>query len=111
MQIGQIRIWPNNNHPKIAANGLVTLDEVMNVKFTLFKSSNDLFVGFPGKYGEKVNPDTGKKPWYSDVQITDESFRTELTAAILEAYHSKISNDNLNQGEAPGATNQDQCPF
>lgn len=105
MNIGQIRVWPTDKHPKVAANGIVTLDEVMNVKFTVFKGPKGLFVGFPGKYGEKVDPKTGKKPWYSDVQVTDENFREELSKAILNAYGGS-TNNNLNQGEAPGPTDQ-----
>lgn len=114
MKIGDIKVWPTKGNSVIKANGLVTLDDVLNVKFTIMNGSKGMFVGFPGKYGDKVDDKTGKKPWYPDVSFpkNDEAdtFRQQLTAAIVNAYTTATGSD-LNQGQASGPTNQDSCPF
>lgn len=113
MNIGDIKIWPTKGNSSVKANGIVTLNDVMNVKFTIFNGSKGTFVGFPGKYGEKVDPNTGKKPWYPDVSFPKndeaEQFKNKLNQAIVNAYNKATGND-MNQGTAAGPTNQ-ECPF
>lgn len=106
-EITNVQVFPlKREHKTIKANGSFTINDAFKIKFTIMSGSKGLFVGFPGKYGEKVDPETNKKPWYSDVICIKEEVKTELTATILKAYNNKTSN-NLNQGEAEGPNNQE----
>lgn len=109
-----IKVWPlKNKHPKVLANGMFTMSETFRIKFTLFKSSKGLFVGFPGKYADKIDPETGKKQFYPDVKILDDNIRNQLTELIVTEYNRETGNTALNQGDAPGPTNQESnnIPF
>jgi DNA-binding cell septation regulator SpoVG len=108
MEISDIKIW-KAKHDKVAANGQVVLGGKLRVKFTVFRGQKGLFVGFPGKYGDKVNPETGKKPFYPDVKVVDEEFGKELTSTLLKAYNDSVG--GMSQGEAAGPTNQSKAPF
>lgn len=111
--ITDIQVWPlKKEHPSIKANGSFVVNEAFKVKYTLFKGPKGLFVGLPGRRGDKIDEETKKFPWYPDVTVIDEDVRKQMNTAILSAYNEKTGNTSLNQGEAPGATNQgDNIPF
>lgn len=109
--ISNIRVWPlKKPHAKIAANGDFIVDGGFKVKFTLFKSAKGMFVGLPGRYGDTPGED-GKKPWYADVSFVDDNVRNELTERVVAEYNKATGGETMNQGEAPGPTNQSNIPF
>lgn len=108
--ITEVKVWPlKKDHPKIKANGSMVIDDVWRMRFTVVNGPTGLFVGFPGKYGEKVDSETGKKPWYSDVYCLDDGVRKEINTEILAAYNKEIG--NTDQGAPPDPVDKDQIPF
>ena len=110
--VSEVRVWPIKN-PKfsIRANGVFTYNGAFQLKFSLIKGSKgDLFVSFPGKYGDKVDPKTNKKIFYPDIKCLDDDVRTQLSAAAIAEYNKATGNDSMNQGDADGPTNQTNMP-
>ena len=112
-KISEVKVYPlKKEHPKIKANGTLLIDDAWKIKFAVFNGPKGLFVGWPGRYGDKVDEETGKKPWYADVQIIDPEVHKQVGDAVLKVYNEQIGNTSLNQGEAAGPTNQDDnIPF
>lgn len=107
--ITDVKVWPlKNTKPgmKIKANGMFIYDGAFKLKFSLFQGSQGMFVSFPGKYGEKKDTTTGKNIFYPDIKCMDDNVRTQLNAAAIAEYNKATGNDNMDQGEAPGPTNQ-----
>lgn len=104
-----------NTSPKIKANGTFVIGGAYKVKYTLFSGPKGLFVGLPGQYGSKPNPETGKKEWYPNVSCINDEASRELNKAVIAAYNKKTGNSSMNQGEAEGPSNQapddDGVPF
>lgn len=115
MEVTEIKVWPIKKPSNLKANGSLVVGNVLRLKFTVVQGKEGLFVGWPGKWGDKVNPETGKKPFYKDISFVDSEqgklFNTELNALVLVEY-AKATGLDLNQGEAPGPVNQsDGIPF
>lgn len=103
-----------NGSPKIKANGSFVIGGSYKVKYTLFSGPKGLFVGLPGQYGTKVDPETGKKEWYPNVSCINDEAKRELDKAVIAAYNKKTGNTGANQGSAPEPSNQaddDGVPF
>lgn len=108
-KVTEMKVYPlKKSHPKVKANGSFVYDDVLHINFTLFQGPEGLFVGFPGKYGEKVNPETGKKPFYCDVRPVKSEVGDELRKEIEEqalSIYNRMTGD-LSQGEAEGPSDQ-----
>jgi len=105
--ITEVKVWPlKNAHPKIKANAAFVVNNAFKIKCTVFNGPKGLFVGLPGRYGDKVNPETNKKPWYSDVDCITEDARSEMTKAVIEEYNKVAGNAPSSQGEAAGPSDQ-----
>lgn len=110
MNIGSIKIWPTKGQTSLKANGIVTLSDVLNVKFAIVNGSNGMFVSFP----QKVVKTDGETKYYPEVSFPKseeaDKFRGQLTKEILNAYSKATgASDNMNQGEASGPDSQ--LPF
>lgn len=112
MNITNVLVWPTTNNTKIAANGMVTFDEAVQVKFVLLKGKDTLFVGFPGKYGDKLNKETGEKEktWFADVNVKSKQLKEQINTAVVKAYQEKTGGSSLDQGSPPAAEDQ-SLPF
>lgn len=96
IDLSDIQIWPlKNDHPTIKANGSLVIDKVFKLKFVLRKGPTGLFVGFPGKFGDKVD-ENGKKTWYADVTCIDKEVVKQVNETVIAAYNKKTGN-TLNQ--------------
>lgn len=103
--ISDVKVFPmKNKHPRIRANCSFVVAGRFRVKCTVAESPKGLYVGFPGRYSEKLDPETGKKIWYDDVCPVSKDAREEITSIIMTAY--KKLND---KSETP--TNRDNIPF
>ena len=110
--ISDVKVWPSkNSSSKVKANGSFVVNESFKVKYTLFSGPKGLFVGLPGKYGEK----DGKKEWYADVLIINPEVQKQVNQAVIAAYNQKTGNKSyMNQGIAAGPVAQDdedELPF
>lgn len=83
-----IRVFPTkNNTGTIKASGKVVIAGVAEVAFTVRDNGRGPWVGWPGRYSEKVGQD-GKKTWFSDVRIVDEQAGEEVSRQILAEFRS-----------------------
>jgi len=105
--ITDVKVWPRKQgNGKALANCQFTYDGTLKIRCTLWKGQKGPFVGFPGNYGQKTD-ENGKKIFYPDVSCLKDEVKNELQAAVLSEYNKSNGNDGMNQGEAPGPTNQD----
>ena len=105
--ISDIQVYPlKNPHPTIKANLSFVINEAFKVKATLIQGPSGLFVGFPGKFGDKIDEQTKKQPFYADIVCFNKETSKQLNEAVLAAYQSKTGRTELNQGTAPGPTDQ-----
>jgi len=113
-EISDVRVWPfKSDTGSTVAFGDFVLAGAAKIKFSIKKGTKGLFVGFPGKFGEKPDPKTGKKVWYSDVTITDEDTQRTLSRLAITEYQKKTGQSDMHQGEPSGPTSQvdDNIPF
>ena len=104
--IKAIQVWPNKtNRPTIAGNGSFLYNEAFKIKFTLFKGPKGLFVGLPSTKSNKMDEKTGKPIYYPDVKCMDDELLTQINTECITKYNEVVGG-SLNQGEAPGPTNQ-----
>lgn len=108
--ISDVKVWPlKKEHKSIAANASFVVDGFV-VKCRVMKSSKGLFVGLPSRQYEDKD---GNKKWNDEVFPVNEETRKNLNDAVLNAYNKAAGNTQMNQGEAPGPTDQtkDNIPF
>jgi DNA-binding cell septation regulator SpoVG len=67
-------------------NGDFIVDDAFRIRFSLMRGPQGMFVSLPGRYGEKPDPETGKKVWYSEVFAVTDEIKNQLNAAVLNAY-------------------------
>lgn len=88
--ISNVRIFPMNGSGSMKAGGKTTIAGVLDVSFKIMDGKNGLWVGWPGRYSEKLGPD-GSKRWFSDVFFLDDDVRTEVNAILLGEYQNSLS--------------------
>ena len=96
MLVSNIRLFPLKTEGSIKANGKVIINDMFEVSFRIMSGSKGLFVGWPGKFGEKLNEE-GKKPWYPEFKVLDEGVREEINSAIMTEF------ENQKGSKAPSA--------
>ena len=110
MSISEIKVWPlKKDHPKIKANVQFVVDNTWKIKGTLMAGEKGLFVGLPGKYGEQVDPKTGKKPWWPDISCVNKEAQQQLNEEVVKAYNKITGNRPSNQ-DTQDSSPEDQTP-
>jgi DNA-binding cell septation regulator SpoVG len=112
-EISDIRVWPTRGDGKIKANADFVYDGQIRIKCSVREGPKGNFVGFPGRYGDKVDPKTNKKKWYSDVYFIDNDLKSTIETQVMSEYQKALNSDGMHQGEGAGPTNQEsgQVPF
>ena len=106
--ISDVKVWPvKRENSRVKANASFIVNNAFRVKCTVFNGEKGMFVGLPGKYSEKVDPETNKKKWYPDVDVIDDTVRKQMTDAVLKEYNNAINNTKT----APAAKSDDNIPF
>ena len=88
--ISNIRIYPTKLEGTTLANGKVTLFGVLDVSFRVMKSNGGLWIGYPGHLSAEAD-ENGKKQWYHDFYVSDETLREEMSQAILSSFEESKS--------------------
>lgn len=87
MNISKISIYPINSESKVKANGSISFDDLLVIKFTIIDTANGLMVMYPShKYQDK----DGTDKWSNDVYIIDKDTRDDIANEILSEY-SKVA--------------------
>ena len=111
LMISDVKVWPlKRNNAKVKANASFTIDNKFRIRCTIFQGQKGLYVGLPGKYGDKIDEETGKKVWYEDVTCINREARQELTQKVIDKFNEETGNV-MSQGSAPGPENQDNIPW
>lgn len=71
---------------KVKANGVVTLEDTVELKYALMQGPKEIFISWNG--GKAFETKDGKKGWDSPIKILDEAFNKKLTEEVLAKYSS-----------------------
>lgn len=108
--ISNVKCYPRD-HKTVKASGSFTIAKAFDVKFTLIKGPDGLFVGLPSRTYEK----DGETKRSYEVYCSDEDVRREMTAAIISAYNeqNKSSEKAAPEKEKSGtaSTTKRSVPF
>ena len=110
--ISGVLVWlpKGNTNSKIKANGVFTVNDAFQIKYTLFNGPKGMYVSLPGRYGDKIDEATGKKTWYSDVKVVSDEAKKQMEKAVLDAYNKKVGNATTKAIEAR-FQQEDEVPF
>jgi DNA-binding cell septation regulator SpoVG len=101
-QISNVKCWPlSKDHPTIKANGSFQVGDFV-IKCTVRKGAKGLFVSLPSRSFEK----DGKTEYVDEVFSLTKDTRDEVNSKLIAAFNTAKGNDGMNQGEAPGPTDQ-----
>jgi DNA-binding cell septation regulator SpoVG len=90
------------------ASGMVTVADVLTVRFTVSDGKNGLWVKLPQHTFQAENRETGQKEtkFVKDVRIIDEGLYKEFTDLVINEYKAKLDNP-----EAQSRPAGDKKPF
>jgi hypothetical protein len=71
---------------KAKANGTVTLEDAIELKYVLMQGPKDLFVSWAG--GKSYTKKDGAKGWDSPIYVKDEATNKTITEQIMSKYKS-----------------------
>lgn len=111
MNVTKVTCFPVNSAAgKAKANGTVTLEDVIELKYVLMQGPKDLFVSWAG--GKQYTKKDGSKGWDSPIYIKDESTSKKITEQILTKFKS-VGNKSSQQPSASAASSHDSddIPF
>lgn len=110
----QLKLYPaKDSSGTFKGNGRVVVAGVAELNFRIVQGPTGLFVGWPGRQSDKVNPTTGKKQWFNDVRIVDEEANQELTKLILDEFRKTTGNNTgtSTPSKSPRPRQQQEIPF
>lgn len=81
MEITKVTAFPVQNAGKVKANGVVTLDEKVDLKFTVLDVGKGPYLSWQG--GKSYTKKDGTNGWDSPIFITDAALNTEITTQIF----------------------------
>ena len=100
MKISDILVWPTKNqNGAVKANGYLTIEDVVKLKFVLLDSKNGPFVAF---HTDKYEKD-GETKYASHVQFTSKELQTEVNKVVLAEFNKRL-NGNSAATSAPSNT-------
>lgn len=79
--ITELKVFPVNNTSKVKANGTVTLNGIIDLKFIVLGGPKGNFITWNGtkEYAKK----DGTKGWDSPIFVTDKKFNDSLTEQVM----------------------------
>ena len=110
MNVTKVTCFPVNSAAgKAKANGTVTLEDSIELKYVLMQGPKDLFVSWAG--GKQYTKKDGSKGWDSPIYIKDESTSRKITDQILDKFKSVGSKPSKPQAAAGSSYESDDIPF
>lgn len=91
---------------KAKANGTVTLEDAIELKYVLMQGPKDLFVSWAG--GKSYTKKDGGKGWDSPIYVKDESTNKTITEQIMSKYKSVSGGAKSSYNQEPSSSSYDQ---
>ena len=113
MKVTELKVYPVKTAAgKVKANGIVTFEEAVDLKFIVMAGPKGDFISWAG--GKAYKKKDGTNGWDSPIFIKDKSLNDDLTGQILaklKAYSSG-NNNNASIGQTNDASfASDDIPF
>jgi DNA-binding cell septation regulator SpoVG len=107
----EVTCFPVTTASKVKANGVLTVDKAIKLKYILMQGPTDLFVSWAG--GKAYKKKDGTNGWDSPIFIEDKATEKSITEMILNKYKSvsggKVSSPAAQSNDASFAA--DDIPF
>ncbi len=100
MNVSKVTIYPLQNPKVVQANGVVTLNDLLDLKFAIMKGQKGCFVSWKGT--ERYTKKDGSTGYASPIYIKDEAKDKEVKAAIINKFNGL--------GGAPSAAQEPTAP-
>jgi len=81
MEITKITAFPVQGAGKVVANGVVTLDEKVELKYTVLNVGKGPYISWQG--GKSYDKKDGTKGWDSPIFITDAALNKEIQDQVF----------------------------
>jgi len=115
MEITDIKLFHTKPGSKIKANGFLTFDKALKVKFMLMEGTNGLFVTYPA---EKYTAKDGTEKWSKFVEVFDKELTASVNQSVMAAFQGNVENQGVSQEPesqvvkpAPVVTKKNLPPF
>ena len=113
-EVTGVDVWPLKN-PKpgtnLKANCRVTFNDALCLNCKLWNGKNGLFVGSDGRFGEKVNPETGKKPFYAAWVMKNPELQQMVNQAVINEFNKTTGNHTATTEQNVNPQMGGQIPF
>ena len=105
MKVTKVTCFPvNSSAGKAKANGTVTLEDAIELKYVLMQGPKDLFVSWAG--GKSYTKKDGGKGWDSPIYVKDEATNKSITEQILAKFKA-VSGGRSSQAASSSAESND----
>jgi DNA-binding cell septation regulator SpoVG len=102
MKPTKVTCFPVNSTGKVKANGTVTLEDSIELKYALMQGPKDIFISWNG--GKAYKKKDGSNGWDSPIYIKDEALNKTITEQVMAKYKSLGSKTS---SPAPSAESND----
>lgn len=87
MKATKITCFPVNvASGKVKANGVVTLEDAIELKYALMQGPKDIFISWNG--GKSYKKKDGSNGWDSPIYIKDEALNKTISEAVMTKYRT-----------------------
>lgn len=111
MKITSVTVFPAKNAVKVKANGAVTIDDALELKFIVLDGDKGPYVLWQG--GKKYQKKDGTDGWDSPIFIKDKAFNDTINQTVL-AKLTSVSGGSSSRAAAPAydaSMSSDDIPF
>jgi DNA-binding cell septation regulator SpoVG len=111
MKITDVKVFPVTTASKVKANGVVTFEESIELKFIVLGGPKGDFITWQG--GREYTKKDGNKGWDSPIFVKDKALNDTITSTVM-AKLAAVSGGKKAQASAPqydAAMSSDDIPF
>lgn len=89
LEVSKTTCFLVNSAGKVKANGVVTLNNAIELKYALMEGPKDIFISWNG--GKAYKKKDGTNGWDSPIFITDKKLNQTITNTVMDKYKSLSS--------------------
>lgn len=110
MKITKVTCFPvTSSTSKAKANGTVTIEGAIDLKYVLMQGPKDLFVSWAG--GKAYTKKDGTKAWDSPIYVTDEATSKSINEQIISKFKSVSTAKPSQASSSTPQEDFDDMPF
>ena len=97
---------------KVKANGVVTLEDAIELKYALMQGPKDIFISWNG--GKAYKKKDGTNGWDSPIFIKDEKLNKEISESVMAKFKtlgSRTSTPSASAEQNDSSFGADDIPF